>query len=74
MFVALVKTGSIAVLALFAASFLAAEPGLPPLTHGLTVIPPGISAPSMKLTNLDEEVTDLAEFRGDVVVVNFWAT
>lgn len=52
----------------------AAEPGLPPLTYGLTKIAPGVSAPPLRLPNLDEEIVDLSNFRGDVVVVNFWAT
>ena len=52
----------------------AAEPGLPPLTHGLTKIAPGVSAPPLRLPNLDEEVTDLSDLSGNVVVVNFWAT
>jgi thiol-disulfide isomerase/thioredoxin len=28
----------------------------------------------LRLPNLDEELTDLSDFRGNVVVVNFWAT
>jgi thiol-disulfide isomerase/thioredoxin len=62
-------------LGLSLASFAAfADPGLPPLTHGLTALPSGISAPSLRLPDLDEETTDLRDFRGQVVVLNFWAT
>lgn len=31
-------------------------------------------APSLSLSNLDEEKVDLAQFKGKVVLVNFWAT
>ncbi len=51
-----------------------AEPGLPPLTGGLTAAAPGISAHPLRLPDLDEETTDLTDFRGIVLVVNFWAT
>lgn len=50
----------------------AADP--PPLTHGLTVVAdPGL-APALRLTDLDGKVRDLADLKGKLVVVNFWAT
>lgn len=47
---------------------------LPPLTHNLTPIKSTPQAPSLKLQNMDEEMVDIADLRGKVVVVNFWAT
>ena len=47
---------------------------LPPLTQGLTPIPPGTAAPPLRLPDLDAETIDIADFRGQVVLVNFWAT
>ena len=74
MFAAPAKAGSFLLVLLFLASHSGAEPGPPPLTHGLTPVPPGMSAPALRLPNLDDEPTDLADLRGEVVVVNFWAT
>ncbi len=51
-----------------------ASDGLPPLTHNLTTIKQSIEAPALKFKNLDDEMVDLASFKGKVVVVNFWAT
>lgn len=48
--------------------------GLPPLTHGLTPVDSHPLAPPLRLPNLDDETMDLGDFRGKVVVVNFWAT
>lgn len=48
--------------------------GLPPLTHTLSALKTQPIAPELKFNNLDEEAVDLKDFKGKVVVVNFWAT
>lgn len=51
---------------------VAADP--PPLTHGLTTITEPRPAPALRLTDLDGGMRDLADLKGKLVVVNFWAT
>ena len=57
---------------LVAGKGVAAE--LPPLTHKLTTLKKVINAPSLRLKNLDDEIIDIKDLKGKVVVVNFWAT
>ncbi len=52
----------------------AAAADLPPLTQGLTPIAEPKPAPALRLTDLDGKVHDLADLKGKLVVVNFWAT
>jgi thiol-disulfide isomerase/thioredoxin len=47
---------------------------LPPLTHSLTPVQSSQKLPPLRLKNMDDEIVDIAELRGKVVVVNFWAT
>ena len=54
------------------ASIYAAEQ--PKLTHGLSRLTQAVKAPALRLNNLDEEIVDLKELKGQVVVINFWAT
>lgn len=46
----------------------------PPLTHQLNELKSHPNSPALKLTDLDEEFIDLAALKGQVVIVNFWAT
>ena len=65
-------TGALALFSLLIINVQAAE--LPPLTHNLTAITSTAIAPPLRLQNMDEEIVDIADLRGKVVVVNFWAT
>jgi thiol-disulfide isomerase/thioredoxin len=46
---------------------------LPPLSHSLTMQAPK-AAPALKLKGLDGKIHDLAQLRGRVVLINYWAT
>lgn len=46
---------------------------LPPLSHSLTRQAPK-PAPALKLKDLDGQLYDLAQLKGRVVLINFWAT
>jgi thiol-disulfide isomerase/thioredoxin len=62
-------------LAFFLALALPAQAeDLPPLTHALTPISKPYAAPALKLPDLDGKVHDLADLKGKVVLINFWAT
>ncbi|MFA5627922.1 MAG: TlpA disulfide reductase family protein [Thiohalomonadaceae bacterium] len=47
---------------------------LPLLTHSLTPSAGQRPAPVLRLQNLDDEIVDIHDLKGKVVVVNFWAT
>jgi len=47
---------------------------IPPLTHKLTAVNKIVQAPDLRLYNMDEEIIDIKELKGKVVVINFWAT
>ncbi len=46
---------------------------LPPLSHSLTKLAPK-AAPALRLKDVDGATHDLAQLKGRVVLVNFWAT
>lgn len=56
------------------ASGMSHAAGPPPLTHNLTVIKKPKLAPALQLKNMDDELVNLKDLKGKVVVVNFWAT
>lgn len=41
---------------------------------GLHPAPPGIQAPDVALPNLDDKMVKLSDFKGKVMLLNFWAT
>jgi len=63
----------VAALLLLALGAVAAAQESPPLTHGLTAVEP-YPAPELVLEDMDDNPVDLASLRGNVVVINFWAT
>ena len=63
----------LATVMLLTANFSLAE-GLPPLTHTLTALKTPLPAPALRLKNMDDEIVDLKNLKGKVVVINFWAT
>jgi thiol-disulfide isomerase/thioredoxin len=47
---------------------------LPPLSHRLTAVGEPAPAQALRLLDLDGSTHDLADLRGRLVLVNFWAT
>lgn len=64
---------SASVFALLAAP-LAAQVNLPDLTHRLTALNPRPPAPNFSFEDLDGKKRALSDYKGKVVLVNFWAT
>ena len=63
MFFSLLATGSVM-----------AEQALPKLGYRLTELPKPVDAPDFRLQDMDENNFSIKDFRGKVVLVNFWAT
>ena len=47
---------------------------LPEMSHTLTALKPAKAAPDFALPDLDGKLHRLSDYRGKVVLVNFWAT
>jgi thiol-disulfide isomerase/thioredoxin len=52
----------------------AAERQQPKLSHKLTAVKTPVAAPAFVLQDMDEELHRLADYRGKVIMLNFWAT
>lgn len=46
----------------------------PPLSHTMTSVTPPIPTPDFTLSDMDGEPHSLSDYRGKVVMLNFWAT
>ena len=46
----------------------------PPLGHKMNPVSPALAAPGFTLPDMDGEMQSLEDFRGRVVMLNFWAT
>lgn len=68
----LIKTLTTSGLLLLLLNPVAAE--LPPLTHGLTLLKTPVAAPALRLKDMDDEIIDISDLKGKIVVLNFWAT
>lgn len=51
-----------------------AERQQPKLGHQLTELPNPVAAPAFELQDMDEELYKLADYKGKVIMLNFWAT
>jgi thiol-disulfide isomerase/thioredoxin len=56
---------------LLAGAATAAEP---PLGYRMTELSPPVAAPAFSLPDMDEQIHALEDYRGRVVMLNFWAT
>lgn len=62
------------ILFLFVPLAVSADWQQPELSHNLTEIKKVITASDFELLNMDEELVKLSDYRGKVVLINFWAT
>jgi thiol-disulfide isomerase/thioredoxin len=55
-------------------ALLALAPALRAQGRGVTAVPAVSPAPTLRLKDADDKLVDLAQYKGRVVLVNFWAT
>ncbi len=53
---------------------LATLPAVRAQGRGMTPIPAVSPAPTLRLKDTDEKLVDLTQYKGRVVLINFWAT
>ncbi|OGU23607.1 MAG: thioredoxin [Hydrogenophilales bacterium RIFOXYD1_FULL_62_11] len=68
-----VSKAVLAACCVFGLAVAAQAADLSPLSHSLTTQTPR-PAPALKLKSLDGQLLDLTQFKGKVVLINFWAT
>ncbi|MCP5298732.1 MAG: TlpA family protein disulfide reductase [Chromatiaceae bacterium] len=56
------------------AAFRVASAAEPPLGHQLTAVAPPLEAPAFSLPDMDDAIHTLSDYRGKVVLLNFWGT
>ena len=69
-----VLTGAVVTAVFFISSSGLADWQQPELSHNLTPLKKSIVASDFELQNMDEENKKLSDYRGQVVLLNFWAT
>ncbi len=69
-----INRGLFALLFFSMAALSSVAADLPPLTHDLTAIAQPQPAPALILADMDGKMHDLADLKGKLVVINFWAT
>lgn len=65
---------SLLIILLFITPWAIADWQQPELSHNLTPVKQPIPAAEFQLENMDEEQLKLSDYRGKVVLLNFWAT
>jgi peroxiredoxin len=69
-----ILTGIIVTAVFFISPSVFADWQQPELSHNLTPVKKSVVASDFELPNMDEENIKLSDYRGQVVLLNFWAT
>ncbi len=65
---------TVLLVSLLYAGYSTAQMTLPELSHELNPVDPPLEAPGFQLNDMDGERHALADYKGKVVILNFWAT